>query len=73
MGYSKTDKMDVEACEELKAEVRDWLRKHKVGASRLSLQADVREATLKRWLEGETDSLHIVTYARLWLAVHPEA
>lgn len=72
MGYSKAHRMSLEACEELKAEARDWLRKHKVGASRLSLQADVKERTIKRWLEGDIDRLHIVAYARIWLVLHPE-
>lgn len=72
MGYSKTDMADIQSCEELKADVREWVKTHKSGTLGLSLYSKVQEGTIRRWLDGETDLLHIVAYARLWLTVHPE-
>lgn len=72
MGYSYNDLMDFESCEELRADVIAYLKKHKIGAARLAEMCSVRAETIKDFHKGKQARLGKVDYGRLWLAVHPE-
>lgn len=72
MGYARNECMDFESCEELRADVIAYLKKHKIGAKRLAEMSGVRADTIKDFYKGKHERLGKVNYGKLWLAVHPE-
>lgn len=72
MGYAHNDCMDFESCEELRADVIAYLKRHKIGVSRLAEQSGVRAETIKDFYKGKLVRIGKVNYGKLWLAVHPE-